>query len=169
LAALVLGVCQLAPFWDRPGELLPAGTSPRYLEHRAVADQALRLPHSQPDPEWVVVGPPELRLEIGLDERTYDLARFVSRFHGRTRDARFRFDVRTRRLFVFVEKRPFVPDDPPQGVRFVTAQPAIYRVPRERSRLSRLARQVCDDYRSTHAGVTITYDDAVLRVYRIEL
>ena len=70
---------------------------------------------------------------------------------------------------MFVEKRPFAPDDPPRGVRFVTDQPAIYRVPRERSRLAHLARQMCDDYRSTHAGVTIMYDDAVLRVYRIEL
>ena len=134
-----------------------------------MADQAIRLSQSQADPDWVVVGPPELRLEIGREERTYDLARFVSRFRDRTHDARFRFDFPARRLFVFVEKQPFVPDDPPQGVRFVSAQPAIYRVPRERSRLARLARQVCDDYRSTHAGVTVMYDDAVLRIYRIDL
>jgi hypothetical protein len=169
MAALVLAVGQLVPFLDRPGELLAAGTSPRYLEHRAVADQAVRLSQSLDDLDSVIVGPPELRLEIGGEERTYDLAEFVSRFRDRTNDRQFRFDFPARRVFVFVEKRPFVADDPPRRVRFVSAQPAVYRVPRERSRLARLARQICDDYRRTHAGVAIMYEDAMLRVYRIDL
>ena len=54
----------------------------------------------------MIVAPPEQQLETGGLTRTYDLARFVSRYRDRAGDARFRFDIRANRLFVFVEKVP---------------------------------------------------------------
>lgn len=169
LAAFVLVTGQLAPFSDHPEVLWRVSAQAQYLEYRAAAREAIRLARSQPDNDWVLVGPPEQQLEIARDGRFYDLARFVSRFQDRAGDPSFRFDLLARRLFVFIEKQPFDVGDSLRGVRFVAAQPAAYRVPRERLRLERLARQICDDYRRTHAGATIIYDDAVLRVYRINL
>lgn len=169
LAALLLVTGQLAPFSDHPEVLWRVSARPQYLEYRVAAREAIRLERSQPDNDWVLVGPPEQQLEIAREGGFYDLARFVSRFQDRAGDPSFRFDLRARRLFVLIEKQPFDAGDSLRGVRFVAAQPAAYRVPRERLLLEHLARQICDDYRRTHAGVTIIYDDAILRVYGINL
>jgi hypothetical protein len=151
------------------GVLLHVSRTPAYQEHRSAPVEAMRLarlPHD--DAQWVLVGPPEQRLETGGRGAYLDLARFVSRFGERAGDARFRFDLGPRRLFVFVEKAPLDVSRAVRGVSFIEAQPAAYRVPRERARLARLARQLCDDYRRTHSGAEIVYDDDVLRVYRID-
>lgn len=169
VAACVLALGHLLPFSEDPAVLLRVSRTGQHLEHRAAAEQVVRLARSQSDQDWVVIGTPELQLETEGDGRSYDLARFVSRFRDRAGDANFRFDLLARRLFVFVEKQPFEAGGLTRGVRFVAAQPAAYLVPRERSRLQTLARQMCDDYRRTHVGATIIYDDAVLRIYRIDL
>jgi len=169
VAACVLVLALLLPFSHDPAVLFQTSRTPSYREHRAAAEQVVRLARMEPDEDWVVVGAPELELEREGGGRFYDLAHFVSRFRDRTRDANFRFDPIARRLFVFVEKQPFEADGLTRGVRFVAGQQAAYLVPRERSRLHSMARRMCDDYRRTHVGTAIVYDDAALRIYRIDL
>jgi len=93
----------------------------------------------------------------------------VTRFEDRAGRRDFRFDLPARRLYVMVEKEPLDVGRTAPGVLFLAAQPAAYRVQRERDRLERAARRLCDDYRRTHAGTAIAYEDAVLRVYQFEL
>jgi hypothetical protein len=169
LAALLLGAGLLATFSDRLDVLIRVSAAGHYLEHRAAAMEAVRLARSQPDDDWVVAGAPELELEIGQGGAYVDLARFVSRFQHRAHDTSFRFNLFARRLFVFIEKQPVAAREAVRQVRFVDGQPAVYRVRRERARLQRLARRICDEYRRTHSGATIIYDDAELRIYRIDL
>ena len=169
VAAVALLAGQLAPFAGAPRLLLAISRAPQYLESPAASHQAQRLARSERGDDWMVVAPPEQRLGLGADGRSYDLAQFVSRFQDRAGQASFRFDLRARRLFVFVEKPGVEPAAPSHGVQFVAAQLAAYRVPRERMRLQRLAMRVCDEYRRTHAGANIIYDDDQLRVYRFDV
>jgi hypothetical protein len=169
LAALALGTALVMPFSGRLGLLFHVTTTPRYLEHRAAPSEAVRLARGQPDDSWIVAGAPELALEIGEAGRYLDLASFVSRFQKRAGASNFRFGLAARRLFVFIEKEPIDSVEAVRDVGFVDAQPAVYRVRRERARLQRLASRICDQYRRTHRGATIIHDDTQLRVYRIDL
>ncbi len=167
LAAFVLAAGQVMPFLGNVDVLVQPNGTAQYLEPRAAARQALRLDQTVSDTDWLLVGPPEQQLEIEKG-RFYDLARFVSRFRDRAGDPGFRFDLGAERIYVFVEAQPFEPRTIAFDGAFVAAQPVAYRVPRERYRLFQLARQICDDYRRTHAGATISYDDGELRVYQID-
>jgi hypothetical protein len=169
MAALLLGAGLVVPFSDRLDALVRVTTMPQYLEHRAAALEAVRLARTQPDDDWVAIGPPELGLEIGVADRYLDLARFVSRFQHRAHRPGFRFNLGARRLFVFIEKEPSEPAAAVQRVRFVEGQSAVYRVRRERIRLHQSAWRICDEYRRTHGRTTIVYDDVQLRIYRIDL
>jgi hypothetical protein len=117
----------------------------------------------------MLVGPPEQGLEIDARGRFCDLQEFVTRFGDRAGRRDFRFDLPARRIYVMVEKEPLDVGRPAPGVRFLAAQPAAYRVQRERDRLEQAARRLCDDYRRSHVGAAIAYEDAVLRVYQFEL
>ncbi|PYR25142.1 MAG: hypothetical protein DMF98_13215 [Acidobacteria bacterium] len=167
LAAFVLAASLLLPFIGNLDMLVRVSSTAQYLEHSAAAEQALQLDRSPADSDWLLVAPPEQQLEVGKG-RFYDLARFVSRFRGRTGDPNFRFDLGVERIYVFIEERPVDPGFAAVGVRFVAAQPAAYQVPRERFRLGQLAREICDDYARSHARTAIRYDDGELRVYQID-
>src|SRR5439155_21711808 len=99
-AAFVLAAAHAIPFLGHPEVLWRVSGSARYLEHRAAAVQALRIARLSADDDWVLVGPPEQQLEIDGRGRFCDLARFVSRFRGRTGQTGFRFDLGSGRLFV---------------------------------------------------------------------
>ena len=133
------------------------------LEHPSAARETLQLARRAAGEDWLLVAPPEQALEVDSRNHVYDLLQFVSRFADRTANRDFRFDLPTRRLYVMVETSPLDVGRPAPGVRFLAAQPAAYRVPSERDRLEQAARRLCDDYRRTHAGATIAYDDDVLR------
>jgi hypothetical protein len=167
-AALALLSGQVAAFGNPAPVLFAASDQPVYLEHGAALREARRIARSSPDDDWILVAPPEQRLEL-RQSRVHDLAAFVSRFAGRTGDSRFRFGLAARRVFVFVEITPLDVSRPAPHVQFVSDQSAAYRVPRERARLARQARDLCDAYARTHAGAEVVYDDAVLRVYRFDL
>jgi hypothetical protein len=167
VAALVLAAGLVLPFAGKVDGLMQASATARYLEPPGAARQALRLDRAVSERDWILVGPPEQQLEIEKG-RFYDLARFVARFRDRAGDRNFRFDLGAERIFVFVEQQPFDRRAVAFEGEFVAAQPVAYRVPRERYRLSQLARQICDDYRRTHAGTAIIYDDGELRVYQID-
>jgi hypothetical protein len=152
-----------------PATLLAASAEPVFLEHASAARETLRILRSPASDRSLIVAPAEPQVEFAIRGRFHDLAAFVSRFHGQTADPRFRFDLPARRLFVFVELQPLDVSRPAPHVRFVAAQPAVYRVPRERARLARLARTLCDDYRRTHASAEIVHDDGTLRIYRFDL
>jgi hypothetical protein len=165
--AFVLAAGQVLPFIGNVDVLVRADATAQYLEPRAAVREALRLDRTGSDTDWLLVGPPEQQLEIE-NGRFYDLARFVSRFRDRTGDPGFRFDLGAERIYVFVETQPFEARAIAFEGEFVAAQPVAYRVPRERYRLFQLARQICDEYRRTHAGTAVIYDDGELRVYQID-
>jgi hypothetical protein len=167
-AAFALAAGQLFAVGGNAGLLFHVSRTAQYLEHRSAAGEAIRLDRSASDRDWVLVGAPEQQLEI-VNGHFYDLARFVSRFRGRAGDPGFRFDLGAKRLYVFVEEQPYDAGAAVFGGDFVAAQPVSYRVPRERFRLSQLARQICDDYRRTHARAAIIFDDGAVRVYQIDL
>jgi hypothetical protein len=148
--------------WSQVGETAA-------LEHPAAARETLRLARESLDDDWLLVGPPEQALEIDGRERSYDLARFVTRFRNQTGRPGFRFDLPVRRLYVMVEKQTLNVSRLVTGVRFLDSQPAAYRVQSERDRLERDARRLCDEYRRTHSGTAIDYDDVALRIYKFEL
>lgn len=139
------------------------------LEHPSAARETLRLTRRSGGGDWLLVAPPEQALEVDSRDHVYDLLQFVSRFADRTASADFRFDLPVRRLYVMVEKTPLDVSRPAPGVDFLVSQPAAYRVPSQRERLEQAARRLCDDYRRTHTGATIAYDDDLLRVYQFEL
>jgi hypothetical protein len=167
VAAVALAAGQLLPFAGNLDVLARVSRTAQYLEYPAAARAALQLDRASSDVEWVLVGFPEQQLEIA-NGRFYDLARFVSRFRDRTGHPGFRFDLGAERIYVMVEKRPFDAGTSVSGGQFVDAQPVSYRVPRERFRMSQLAQEICDEYRRTHAGAAIIFDDEALRVYQID-
>jgi len=156
------------PYLTGPTRPWRQALHPPALEQPAAARETLRLAGRSPGRDWLLVAPPEQALELDPPGRWYDLQRFVTRFEKRAAQRDFRFDLHARRLFVMVEKQPLRVGHSMRGVDFVDAQPAAYRVQRERDRLERTARRLCDDYRRTHAGATILYDDAVLRIYQFD-
>jgi hypothetical protein len=168
LGALVLAACLVMPFADRAEAFWQVSATHEYLEHPSAAREAVRLARSSVD-DWLLVAPPEQQLEIDGRGRFYDLARFVARFDGRVANPDFRFDLGVGRVFVFVEKKPFDVSRPGAGSRFVASQPPVYRVFSERTELQQRAMRICDEYRRTHSGVEVVFDDAVLRVYRIDV
>ena len=146
-----------------------AGEGAGYVEDDAAARQALAVAQHASDDEWLVVAPLEQRVELPDPRRFMPLNDFVRRFGDRAGDTRFRFDTGGRRLFVFVEKRPLTIDPAATETkpRYLNAV-APYWLPNARARLERRALQLCEAYRRSHRGVTIHYEDANLRIYRIE-
>jgi hypothetical protein len=142
-----------------------------YLEHDAAARQTLRLTHRNNDHQWMLVGGPEQRVEIGNGGEFEDLQQFVLRYRSPVSDPRFRFDIPVQRIFVQVEKRPFQNEAVERlwsPSRAADIQWAGYRLPARRAELHRAALELCETYRRTHFGVAIVYEDDDLRVYAID-
>ncbi len=151
--------------------LAVAGAAPvRYVEHEAAIRQTIAVQRSAADGPWMLVGPPEQRIEIGAADHFMDLQQFVARYAAVVSDPHFRFGVPAERLFVFVEKRPFRP-----GGAWLVWSPleaadaawSTYRIPARRADLERRALQLCDAYGAAHGGMSIAYEDDDLRVYLI--
>jgi len=158
VAVLVPGLAATQP------TLLAFG--PRYLETRAAASQAILL--GRPTDESVlIVAPPEQRVQLSSPDQHFDLATFVDRFERRAADPHFRFPLAARKLYVFVELESGALPALHAGTRFLSEQPAAYRVSSERWRLQQAARRLCDEYRLTHAGARIVYDDGALQIHEI--
>jgi hypothetical protein len=163
----VVAACTVAVFaFGAPGAR--AGEGGGYVEYDAAARQALRIARTFTPADWLVVAPPEQRVQLPDPHRFLSLSDFVKRFGGRAGDRQFRFDVQGRDLFVFVEKTPLriEPDAALTPVRYAPAADP-YRTPNARARLERRALELCEAYRRSHAGVSVFYDDATLRVYHI--
>ncbi len=167
-AALLLASAHVAQC-ARPGQMWTQATQALPLEHSTAARETMRLAHDGASEDWTLIAPPEQALEVDGHGRFYDLAQFVSRFASHAGRPDFRFDLPGARLYVMVEKQPLDVSRPVFGVRFVDAQPAVYRVQSERNRLERAALRACDDYRRTHSGTALAYDDVALRIYQFEL
>jgi len=165
VAAAALLVGQLFPLASSPAPIVTR--QPRFVEPPAAPLQALAITRANRGDDWMIVAPPQQRLASSRPDRHYDLATFVDRFSARAGDRQFRFAVPAQRVYLFIELAPDDLDAPVRDSRVITGEAAVYRVPRERRRLQARARQLCDDYRRTHAGARITYDDGALRVCEI--
>ncbi len=148
---------------------LPQGMQAEYVEPDSAPRQALALKQSRIGGRWAVVGAQELQIQIGATAPVIDLQEFVTRYGAAAGIARFRFDVRADRVFVFVEKRPILEAHAGIWRRDATLDRAVYRIPRLRSNLQRAALELCEAYRRAHAGVSVHYEDEDLRIYSITL
>lgn len=146
-----------------------AGIGAGYVEYDAAARQAVNIARAFDGDDWMIVAPMEQKVELSDPRRFIALNEFVRRFSGRSGDGRFRFDVGGRDLFVFTEKTP-LQVDPGATLTDARYAPTIapYWLPNARARLEREALQLCEAYRRTHTGVSVHYEDANLRIYRIQ-
>jgi hypothetical protein len=163
----VVAACGVAVFaFGAPGAR--AGDGGGYVEYEAAARQALRIVRTVTAPNWIVVAPPEQRVQLPDARRFLALAEFVKRFGDRPGDRSFRFDLPGHDLFVFVEKKALLVE-PGAALTPVRYAPAAdpYRLPNARARLERRALELCEAYRRSHAGVALFYDDEHLRIYHI--
>ena len=144
----------------------PGGETIRgYVEYDAAARQALRLARTIRAGEGTIVAPPEQRVEAG-GASFLDLGEFVRRYGERAASRRFRFDLATPDVYVFVEKRPLSIPPAATLVPVIAASDAYeYQSPNARARVERAALELCDGYRGAHAQAGIYYEDAQLRVY----
>lgn len=165
VAAAAVLVGQIIPLTSGPLPIL--SRTSRFVELPAAPLQALAIARANPGDDWLIVAPPQQRLELSRPDRHYDLATFVDRFVARAGERQFRFAMPAQRIYLFIELQPGASSGLAQDSVSLAAEAAVYRVPRERQRLQTLARQLCDDYRRTHAGVRIAYDDGELRVCEI--
>ncbi|HEV8346837.1 MAG TPA: hypothetical protein VGQ16_09695 [Vicinamibacterales bacterium] len=143
-----------------------------YVEYDAAPRQALRIARDFADRPWMIVAPPEQRVEVADPHRFMALADFVRRFGDRAGDRRFRFALPGRDLFVFVERNPLSVDPgaalTPARYSSTAAGYGLYRMPNARARLEALALDLCERYRRTHARTSVYYEDANLRIYRFQ-
>jgi len=167
LAACAVAVCSFSAA-NRAGADDGVGIAGAggYVEYDAAARQALNIAGDFANRPWVIVAPPEQRVEVGDPRRFIALADFVRRFGDRAGDRRFRFDVPGRDLFVFVERTPLLvqPGAALTPARYSSAA-APYWMPNARAHLERQALELCESYRRSHAAASVYYEDANLRVY----
>ncbi len=164
VAAAAVLVGQVIPLWSGAAPVL---STSRFVEPRAAALQTLAIARANAGDDWMIVSPPQQRFELSLPQRHYDLATFVERFAAHAGDRQFRFAMPAQRLYLFIELQSGEFAGAAGDAATLAAEPAAYRVPRERQRVQLLARRLCDDYRRTHAGVRIAYDDGELRICEI--
>lgn len=145
------------------------GEASGYVEYDAAPRQALAIARTFTDRPWVIVAPPEQRVELADPRRFMPLAEFVRRYGDRAGERSFRFDVRGHDLFVFVERTPLRVDP---GAALTPARyaagGATYWLPNARARLERRALELCESYRRSHALAGVYYDDANLRIYHFQ-
>jgi hypothetical protein len=139
--------------------------APGHVEYDAAARVALRIARSFPAGQWTIVGPREQRLEISRPSAYLDVGEFVRRYHGRAGLRQFRFDLSSRYVFVFVEKRPLTVEQASLFPEAVGTSGGSY-LPNTRARLQRQALELCESYSRTHACASVYYEDDNLRVYQ---
>jgi hypothetical protein len=149
---------------------MPQAMPSLYLEHDQAARQTIALKRSAASQRWQLVGAPEQRIEIGTNGGFADLQEFVARYASAVSNPRFRFGMPADQIFVLVEKRPFRIDDPLRAWSPSEAADirwSAYRLSSHRADLERQALQLCEAYRKTHTGVSVPYEDDVVRLYAI--
>lgn len=166
-AATALLVGQL---WPALGTATPMWSRrPHFAEALAAPIVALNLAREHAGTDFLVVAPPEQQLELPRDDRYTDLAAFVERYQAQAGSPAFRFNLGARRVFLFVELSHGITELPVSGSPLISSTMPVYRVPGERRKLEQRALRLADDYRRTHAGASIAYDDGALRVYEFIL
>jgi hypothetical protein len=166
-AFIALLCVALALTWFPPHRL-PA----RYLEYESAARATQQIAHQLPRETWTVVAPAEQLPETLGSGAHMDLARFVESYREQATRADFHLPAATEHLFIFVEKQPFqIFAQEPQAVSFaVLTDPTYvnYRSPGGRASLEAAALEMCESYRSAHAGMDIFFENQDLRIYHLD-
>ena len=161
---VLLGV---AVIWARPHEL-----SGQYLEYEAAARETAEIAHRFPRQQWAVAAPVEQLPETHGLGAYDDLAEFVQEYEPVASDPRFRFKDMPANLFVYVEKKPFqIFTHEPASVSFSVLADVTYshyRSPGGRASLEVAALRLCENYRQSHPGVDIFFENDDLRIYHIK-
>jgi hypothetical protein len=159
VAAAMVAVCV---FWgSRPSTTDAAG----YVEYDAAARVALQITRTAPAGQWTIVGLREQHLEIARSDAYLGIGDFVRRYRARAGLRQFRFDLSTRYVFVFVEKRPLTVAQASLFPDAVGTSGGSY-LPNTRAVLQREALELCESYSRTHACASVYYEDDDLRVYQ---
>ena len=147
---------------------LPALPQLDYLEYDAAARKAVEIGRLFPDRQWTVVAPIEQLSQVYGRGWHEDAAQFTAKYQDRVADPSFRLPQQTT-LFVFVEKRPLISDQPEYPVPYSVLIDPTYRHYRSASGRSQLATallKLCETYRQHHRSSRIYYENDQLRIYQ---
>jgi len=162
-----LGFLFLAIVWLRPH-----GFVPQYLEYEVTARQTQAIINEFPRQKWVVIAPVEQLPETFGFGGYEDLAGFIAEYQDRISNPDFRFPNAPDHMFVYVEKRPFqMFAKEPASVSFGTLTDETfrnYRSPAGRASLETAALQFCEEYKRSHSGASILFENDDLRIYHIQ-
>ena len=178
LVLAITPIRQLAPWTAAIPALVlalfqaPARPSPSQYESAATVAETIA--RTLPERHWLIVSPmQELAFTYGHGWH-YELSEFVGEYPAeRVTHPDFHFDFPVNTVFVFVEKSPLGEPSARDSALFNTVlEPAALSYQRylDRSDLEYEAAAIVSAYQSSHpGGVRIYFDDAVLRVYRLEM
>jgi len=147
----------------------PSARASATIEYDSAARQVLSIARTFKAGEWAIVAPPIHRVQVANPSAVIPLADFLRRYGARAASPDFRVDLPVRNLFVFVEKMPLAPTPAASADLPFADTAAAYRLQNARAKLERDALQWSEAYRRSHVGVTIAFEDATLRVYRLRL
>jgi hypothetical protein len=149
------------------------------LEYDAAVHCYLTIRRDYSPLNWTIVAPVEQYQQVLGRGWHYELSRFVLEFTPeQVSQPRFSFPIPTTDIFIFVEKVPLGrttpltaedaarPLQPMSEVNNPTAY--YYRTAANRAAVQARALALIEAYSSTHAGVSIYYEDEQLRVYHIK-
>ncbi len=164
LLIVLLGVAMV---WAKPHEL-----SGQYLEYEAAARETEEIAHRFPRQQWAVAAPVEQLPETHGLGAYDDLAEFVHEYEPVASDPQFHFKDMPANLFVYVEKKPFqIFTHEPASVSFSVLADVTYshyRSPGGRASLEVAALRLCENYRQSHSGVDVFFENDDLRIYHIK-
>jgi len=165
--ALLMVLLGVAMVWARPHEL-----SGQYLEYEAAARETEEIVHRFPRQQWAVAAPVEQLPETHGLGAYDDLAEFVQEYEPVASDPQFHFKDMPANLFVYVEKQPFqIFTHEPASVSFSVLADVTYshyRSPGGRASLEVAALRLCENYRQSHSGVDVFFENDDLRIYHIK-
>ncbi len=168
---LALTVCAVIVVYATPA--LPQATP---VEYDAAALNYLRIKSEFPVTDWTIIGPSEQFQQVLGIGWHYDLLRFVQDFSLEdAADADFRLPIPTHHIFFYIEKQSLLDQarvedaDVTRQLEQEGSDPynQYYRSADQRHLLQSKAWHWVENYRRTHAGVSIFYDDGQLVVYHI--
>lgn len=153
--------------WARPHQL-----TGQYLEYEAAARQTEEITHRFPRQQWAVAAPVEQLPETHGLGAYDDLAEFVQEYEPVVSSPQFRFKDMPANLFVYVEKKPFqIFSHEPASVSFSVLADVTYshyRSPGGRASLEVAALRLCENYRQSHSGIDVFFENDDLRIYHIK-
>lgn len=148
---------------------LPHHLSIDYVEYEVSARKAVEIATLFPYKNWTLVAPSEQLAQSYRRGWYVDLAQFVADHGQGVQNPAYRLPLKTRDIFVLVEKRAFGSDRPEPEVPYSTLQdPAFqsYRSPTGRKHLEAKALELCEAYARNHPDSRVYYENELIKIFQ---